>query len=71
MNYKQPLDHIPALSEARLASLSQEMQEHILCLHTAFLAITDVNSRLTEEVNDLKARLAKDSTNSHKMRIKK
>lgn len=58
MNHQALLD-IPALPEAQLASLPQEIQDCIRCL-------LDANRRLTEEVADLKARLAKDSTNSHK-----
>ena len=52
-------DSTPTLSEAQLASLPREAQHYVCCL-------TDVIHRLTEEVADLKARLAKDSTNSHK-----
>ena len=54
-----PLNNIPTLPEAQLTSLPQEIQDFVCFLHAACL-------RLTEEVADLKARLAKDSTNSHK-----
>ena len=66
MNLKAPLENIPVLPEAQLSSLPQEIQNYICCLHTAFLSLIDANRRLTEEAADFKARLAKDSTNSHK-----
>jgi transposase len=60
MNHKAPpLNNVPVLPEAQLASSPREIQNYVRYLH-------DANHRLTEEVTDLKARLAKDSTNSHK-----
>ena len=53
------LDNIPVLPEAQLASSPREIQDYVCYLH-------DANRRLTAEVADFKARLAKDSTNSHK-----
>jgi transposase len=66
MNHKASLDNFPTLPEAQLTFLPREIQNYVHCLHAAFLSVMDANRRLTEEVADLKARLAKDSTNSHK-----
>lgn len=52
-------NNIPAPSQEQLASLPQEVQ-HYIC------RLTDAIHWLTGKVTDLKARLAKDSTNSHK-----
>lgn len=73
MKHDVLLNNIPTLPEVQLTCLPREIQNYVRSLHAACFRVTDanrhltdINHRLTEEVADLKARLAKDSTNSHK-----